>query len=170
MIGQEVVSLHIRPMNLLDAKRLNRWKYPGEYAQYNLDGIANELYKSGALVACYGPILIGYYCFNDAARVPAGTQLLAYPEPDCLDIGLGMAPWLCGRGRGLAFLQKGMAYARHSLGTRRFRLTVLANNLRAIAVYQKAGFVYTRSFSVVQHEGPLQFYVMFYEPRERTAS
>ncbi len=147
-------------MTPLDVRRLNRWRYPGAYARYDLEGIAQEIYQSGAVVACFGPILIGYFCFDEAARVPAGTHLMAYPETDCLDIGLGMAPWLCGRGRGLAFLQRGMAYARDRLHARRFRLTVIAENRRAFSVYQQAGFAIARSFSVVQPEETIQFYVM----------
>ena len=46
------------------------------------------------------------------------------------------------------------------------RLTVAADNLRALTTYQRAGFGIVRSFSLNGKDGPRQFYVMVRPPRE----
>ena len=61
-----------------------------------------------------------------------------------LDIGLGMAPELCGTGQGGAFLEEGLKFARERFGARDLRLTVASFNKRAIRVYQRAGFAAVR--------------------------
>jgi RimJ/RimL family protein N-acetyltransferase len=90
--------------------------------------------------------LAGFYCIGASARVPAGQKLHAYDDTGLMDIGLGMAPTLCGKGLGLAFLVRGLAFLREEFSASAFRLSVAAFNRRAIRVYEKAGFIKTGSF------------------------
>lgn len=158
--------MHVRPMEKADIKRLEKWKYKGDYAYYDVDGIGEELLAADAQLLCFGPFIVAYYCFGKEARIPVGEKLLAYTETDCTDIALSMRPVLCGHGWGGRVLERGMAFARETMGASRFRLTVAAANLRALTIYQRAGFAIVRSFSLNGKDGPRQFYVMVRQPRE----
>ena len=113
--------MHVRPMTKADVKRLEKWKYGGVYAYYDVDGIGEELLAADAQLLCFGPFTVAYYCFGKEARIPVGEKLLAYTETDCLDIALSMRPCLCGHGWGGKVLARGMAFARESMGAQRFR-------------------------------------------------
>ena len=57
-------------------------------------------------------------------------------------------PDLTGHGLGSSYLEGGLAFARTCYRPR-FRLSVASFNARAISVYERAGFLVTRSF---EHE------------------
>lgn len=79
--------------------------------------------------------LIGFYGFGR--------------EGEVVGVGVGLRPDLTGRGLGLAFLEQGLRVAHDRFQPLRFKLSVAEFNERAIKVYERAGFVRTRSF---QHE------------------
>lgn len=56
-------------------------------------------------------------------------------------IGLGLAPALTGRSLGAGFVRAGLAFARRQWDVVCFSLEVVAFNRRAIAVYERLGFV-----------------------------
>ena len=62
--------------------------------------------------------------------------------PGAVEIGLGLRPDLTGRGLGAAFTAAAIQLA-HDRGAERVTLAVAAFNLRAITVYERAGFVET---------------------------
>lgn len=131
----------ILPLTGQEARAIAAWRYPGEYALYNLspEEPLDELLDG----SCYGAhsaqgVLAGFYQFGRGARIPTKEQG-AYPEGP-LDIGLGLRPDLCGKGLGESFLLAGMEFARARLGAEEFRLSVAAWNLRARKVYARCGF------------------------------
>lgn len=124
-----------------EARAISAWRYPGEYALYNLspEEPLDELLDG----SCYGAhsaqgTLAGFYQFGRSARIPTKEQG-AYPEGP-LDIGLGLRPDLCGKGLGESFLLAGIDFAREQLGAEEFRLSVAAWNRRARKVYARCGF------------------------------
>ena len=61
-----------------------------------------------------------------------------------MDLGLGLAPRLCGLGLGQAFVETAMDFARKELGAASFRLTVAAWNQRAKRVFFAAALFLAR--------------------------
>lgn len=133
---------HIQPMTIEHARQISTWTYPGGYALYSFQPDRETLDElmGGEYFSCTegDGSLAGYFCYGAAARIPA-VEADAYPE-GFLDIGLGMAPQLCGKGRGVDFLTAGMDYGRAAFPPASFRLTVAAFNERAISVYRKLEF------------------------------
>lgn len=63
------------------------------------------------------------------------------------EVGLGLRPDLTGLGLGDAFLDAGLRFAADELGAEGYTLAVAAFNRRAIAVYERAGFVETERYA-----------------------
>jgi [ribosomal protein S18]-alanine N-acetyltransferase len=159
-----VCSIKIMPMDADSAGKIVGWRYPGSYSLYDLadeedirDEMLNGTYYSAADET--GEI-VGFFCFGASAQVPEGKRQGLYEDGGLLDIGLGMKPGLCGRGRGLAFLQSGMAWAGQQFQPGGFRLTVAAFNQRAIAVYARAGYQKAALFQSTADKGIIDFWVM----------
>ena len=87
------------------------------------------------------------------------------PEPRTIEVGLGLRPDLTGLGLGGAFLEAGLAFARHRFEPERFVLSVATFNQRAITVYKRVGFSATRVFIHSTNGGEWEFVEM-----ERRAS
>lgn len=144
-----------------EAKIIANWKYDEPYAIYNMDendsSLREQLDGSYYSATDEEGNLTGYFCFGQSARVPAGEMAGVYHEEGFTDIGLGMAPGLCGRGYGYDFMHAGMHFAQEQLSIKKFRLTVAAFNVRAIKVYEKLGFVKAGSFKRVSEDGRVEF-------------
>ncbi len=134
----------IRPMLQKDAWEISHWKYEGIYAFYNKsDEMAvpqtpNATVKDSFVVCWEDGQMIGHFHFGHSGQIP--TEEKNVYEPGYLDIGLGMRPDLCGKGNGTAFVEMGLAFARKTYQTNRFRLSVAAFNERAVKVYERVGF------------------------------
>jgi ribosomal-protein-alanine N-acetyltransferase len=78
-------------------------------------------------------------------------------DGDVVEVGVGLRPDLTGRGRGGAFANAALDYARAEWSPRRFRLFVAAWNERSLSVCRTLGFEEVgrerRAFEVVgEHE------------------
>jgi RimJ/RimL family protein N-acetyltransferase len=125
------VKIGVRPASKAVLRELERWRYEPPYDFYNGDE---------------DPILNPERFF--AARDESGRLLGFYyfeEKGDALEIGLGLAPELTGRGLGLEFLRRGLAFGRRRYRPKRIVLNVAAFNTRAIKVYERAGFHITGS-------------------------
>lgn len=150
----------IQPMISEFAGEISRWKYPDEYSVYSFEPsqeLTDEL-LDGSYYSCadeHGQ-LIGYFCFGLSARIPTAER---YPYAgEYLDIGLGLAPEVCGRGLGAGFLRAGLDFAVQTWHPRAFRLTVACFNLRAIRTYEKLDF---RTIAPVTHKNSgMRFQIM----------
>lgn len=138
-----IVSL----MDLESANEIMTWSYPQPYGIYSMTEDQETLLElmSGSYYVVLSddsdPRVIGYFCFGVSARIPIKEAQEAYKiEGDILDIGLGLAPDLCDKGLGKAFMKLGMSFAQQMWSNKRFRLTVADFNKRAIKTYQALGY------------------------------
>lgn len=131
----------IFPLTAEMAQEIAGWRYPEPYDIYSLnpaDSLEGLLDGSSYGLQNGKGQLVGFYQFGREARIPA-KEPGAYPQGP-MDLGLGLAPHLCGLGLGQAFVEVAMDFARKELGAASFRLTVAAWNQRAKRVYLRCGF------------------------------
>jgi ribosomal-protein-alanine N-acetyltransferase len=136
----ERVSYTFRPMRWRDLRTIADWRYPGPYAFYNMalaPLVGNMLAQT--FLRLVGQII--YHTVLDERGEIAGIFSFLPVGPETIEIGLGMRPELSGQGRGLAFVQAGLDFARERLHPKMFCLTVATFNERARKVYERAGFV-----------------------------
>ena len=127
--------MEYKVMNKEEAKEICTWKYPNEYAVYNMDNwesitkqkwaIADELKRQEQFRSVYeNNELIGYFRFRLIDNV--------------INIGLGMKPELCGHGNGNKFLK--FILSTNELKDKNIELEVREFNKRAIKSYEQVGF------------------------------
>ena len=150
MEGGQFGDYRFRPMRLRDTWTAASWRYPGEYAFYDMNW--PELLMIRLSVPLMRALNMGgCYAVDDSTGKLAGMFTYYRRNEDELEIGLAMRPNLTGHGYGLAFVRAGMAFARIRFAPRRFSLTVATFNRRAQTVYERAGFVAQRAFSRTTH-------------------
>jgi ribosomal-protein-alanine N-acetyltransferase len=154
-VTADISRLAFSPLTQEEAEAIAEWHYEPPYDFYDAREDANDLaelldplrrgdrYFSAREV---GGELIGFFQFERAG--------------DVVDVGLGLRPDLTGQGFGLRFLEHGLAFARDHLAPRRFTLSVAEFNERAITVYERAGFVQTRSYMHETNDGIFPFIEM----------
>lgn len=125
------------------------WKYEPPYDFYSNEADSESLDEllDGSYLAIkdQGDKLIGFYCTGENAQVPKGREVGVYEE-ECMDMGLGMAPELTGKGNGLLFGSFVVNEIEGKMKGLPIRLTVAAFNKRAIRLYEKLGFVVKNGF------------------------
>lgn len=142
-------------MSQSDAQAIATWRYEPPYDFYDADADHRDLTE------LLDPALRGdrYY----SARGVSG-ELVGYfgfsRDDRVVGVGLALRPDLTGCGLGLSFLEAGLEFARTRFAAQRFRLSVAAFNLRAITVYERAGFVRARSFEHETNGGLFSFVEM----------
>jgi [ribosomal protein S18]-alanine N-acetyltransferase len=132
----ELGTVTFREMTQDDAAAVAGWSYPPPYDFYDAGADADDLAELLDPDRRAGQYL---------TAVDAGDDLVGFaqlaPDGDAVDIGLGLRPDLAGHGLGQAYLEAVLAVARERHAPARFTLRVAAFNRRAIAVYERAGFV-----------------------------
>ncbi len=125
------MHITIKPASAETRAELATWRYPPPYDFYDgdVEPMLNPEQYFGAFDAADD--LIGFYYFE--------------PKPPDLDYGLGLRPDLVGRGLGLEFFVAGLEFARERFGPSRIFLHVAEFNVRAIRVYERAGFTVVSS-------------------------
>lgn len=125
------------------AHTITQWRYPGQYAIYNLPyppdpaEMTYLLDPENRYFGLFDPSdqLVAFCSFGADAQVPGGD----YRAP-ALDIGMGVRPDLTGRGRGTTFAAAVLHFAQHTWATRTHRVTIAAFNARAKRVWIRIGF------------------------------
>lgn len=138
-VSPDAPRFAFRPLNLRAALAASRWRYPDDYAMYNLD-LAPLLVATtlrGPLSALAG---VSYYAVSTQTDRLVGVFSLTRRGGD-VEIGVGIRPDLNGHGLGASYLRHGLELARARYHPRSFSLHVATFNLRAIAVYERAGFI-----------------------------
>jgi len=126
---------------------MRSWRYPPPFDFY--DGDVDEVENPERFFGVRDETgrLVGFYYFEE--------------KPPDLDYGLGLRPDLVGRGLGLEFFLRGLAYARERYRPRRVFLHVAEFNERARVVYERAGFeVVSRHVRTFDRFGAVPFLTM----------
>ena len=167
--GADTCSLSFRPMDEPAARAMMAWRYPPPYDFYDILPPPGE---EETLVAFFADPrnryyaiedaevsgeLVAFCCFGHDAQVPSGS----YGDA-ALDIGLGLRPSLCGRGRGGPLVDAVLTFAQQEFAPPALRTTVAAFNARALRVWQRAGFTPVQSFSSANDGTP--FVVLTRQP------
>lgn len=125
-------------MSIDDAAIVSQWRYPDRWSVYDLESAEAvlddlDLYRA----VCDGDgTLVGFFCVGAAARVP-GLD----PDPQMIDVGVGLDPHLVGRGRGQSF---GTAVLDHLAGRcpgQPLRAVIQAWNTRSRRLAGALGFI-----------------------------
>ena len=140
-VTSTIGQLKIAAMSQVEAETIAGLTYDGPYAFYNWSADENDLAE------LLDSELRGdrYFSAHESSGELIGFFSFRH-EGDAVVIGLGLRPDLTGRGLGLGYVEDGLAFARQRYAPLRFRLSVAKFNARAISVYERAGFVTTRSF------------------------
>jgi len=129
-------------MTQADAETISGWHYPEPYSFYDwtadptdLAELLDPARRGEAYVAVDDAegVLIGYFTFKEVAR-------------RTIAVGLGLRPDLTGKGLGGRFLAAGLDHAKVRFRPKAFVLAVAMFNLRAITVYERAGFDLVRTY------------------------
>ena len=142
-------------MSQHEAEAIAAWRYEPPYDFYDADADHRDLAE------LLDPVRRGdkYFSAHDSPGELIGFFAFTH-DGDVVGVGLGLRPDLTGRGPGLAFLEQGLAFARNRFQPRRFRPSVATFNVRLIKVYERAGFVRTRSFMHETNGGLFSFVEM----------
>ena len=143
--------------SVFQALEIIHWEYPPPYHVYNLGG--SPLAFAKIVDDCYFSVFwrdsfVGFFCYGSPAQLRVKIKPPCYQEQGYLDVGLGLHPDFCDRGLGLSFVQAGLRYAAEHFWEGGFRLTVAANNYRALKVYRRVGFLEAGRLEWKSHLAP----------------
>ena len=141
-------SLQLKLLSEADARSILEWRYNPPYDWYNPPPLSDEAvanlidpqWQFHSIKA--GDASVAYASFGNDGRVTGGD----YSDP-AIDIGLGLAPALTGRGLGAIVLQAILDFAKTTFQSPAARLTVARFNQRAIRLYDRLGFEPTQEFT-----------------------
>lgn len=151
------MKVRLRPMTRDDAAEVTAWRYPAPYDFYNADADADDLEE---LLHPESWLPHSHFAATDSTGALVGFFTFEEGRDGALSIGLGMRPDLTGRGLGLAFVRAGIEEGRTMFRGRPFQLAVAAFNVRAIRVYEKAGFERIGTFLQETNGGVHEFVAM----------
>jgi ribosomal-protein-alanine N-acetyltransferase len=143
-VSAAIPKLVFAQMSQDDAEEIADWRYEPPYDFYDARADPQDLAR------LLNPVRRENRAFSARDESGALVGFFSYArDGDAVVVGLGLRPDLTGRGLGASFLEQGLDFARERFAPKRFRLDVAEFNERAVKVYERAGFVHTRSF--VEH-------------------
>jgi len=154
-VSASLGDLRIAPMTQDEAEAIAEWRYEPPYDFYDAAADHRDLAE------LLDPALRGdrYFSARDASGELVGFFGIGC-DAAVAGIGVGLRPDLTGRGFGLSFLESGLAFVQELHAPERYRLSVAQFNRRAIKVYERAGFVRTRSYVRETNGGVFTFVEM----------
>jgi [ribosomal protein S18]-alanine N-acetyltransferase len=155
---KQAMRFVVRQLTSTDAELISQWQYDGPWSVYSSrpggaplragDGyFAVEQAETGALV--------GYGCFGAEARVPGLTE-----EPGIVDVDVGMAPAMVGRGFGRAFAGAVLSHILATTEARQLRAVVQSWNERSLRLTRGLGFAEVGVHTCVQGGRSVEYIVL----------
>jgi len=145
----------LKPLTEKTAAEISGWEYESPYDAYSFKGHTDDYLMDRSTWGTE------QFCLVDDDIV-IGQVACQYDGAD-LWVGWSMAPQLCGKGNGAAFVEKCVKELRRVKEHKgRIVLRVAAWNQRAIRAYQKAGFTYAETIQdeIAYSNHPEDFWVM----------
>ena len=154
------------PITPAEAASISQWRYPEPYHVYSMtgdDAIEEMLDPNSPYFAARDETggLAGFFAFGSTAEVQPVTYAQICSSDGSVTVGLGLHPDVMGNGRGLEYVLAGLKFGQRQFAPRAFRLYALTWNVRAITVYERAGFAATGIISRPAPEGMLEFLEMW---------
>jgi RimJ/RimL family protein N-acetyltransferase len=141
------VAIEVKPATEDDVRVFSAWRYEPPYDAYSItEGPDKAIgYFLGSDVRCHVLVedgdVVGFVTFGSDAQVPSGDY-----AGEALDIGLGIDPALTGQGNSKAYISSVLVFARKTFDPQRFRVTIAANNTRAVRAWVGVGFQERENF------------------------
>ncbi|WP_101642347.1 GNAT family N-acetyltransferase [Brevibacterium antiquum] len=132
------------------------WKYPHPYDFYDVTADPDD-YHEFVSPKLWPEVFQQIHCHGDLVGFFSAQPIA---EGTAFELSLGMHPSLTGNGRGLRFVNSGLAWLDDHEYQGRMVLSVASFNMRAIKVYQAAGFVKIRDYAQVTNGGTFDFVEM----------
>lgn len=154
-------ALVVRDWSAADSEAVSRWRYADRWSVY--DQRADDPPTSGrrAVVSAADGRLIGFYCLGDDARVPG---LVA--DESVVDLGVGMAPEIVGRGHGEEFALIVLDDVRRRFPGASVRAVIQTWNTRSLTLARRLGFTESSIHRCRQNHGEVTYAVLIH-PRDR---
>ena len=143
---EDLIRKHFkfRPINRHDVRVITGWRYEPPYDFYHMNHPPTEEDVTEFLdpkFAFYtvngeeGLTTVAFCSFGSDGQVDGGDYNLP-----CLDIGMGVRPDLTGKGLGSELVSAVCDFATKKFSPLALRVTIAEFNVRALRVWQKAGF------------------------------
>lgn len=159
--------MEVRPLTEEDQRAICEWRYPGEYAVYNLPSW-EEMQRRQMGFANPDQVQ-HYHGFREAGTLMGFVNLLE--EETEVFIGIGVEPSRCGQHYGRQILRQAVRMAGQLYPGKPLYLEVRTWNQRAVRCYEQAGFrVEGEAFQQTTPAGTGTFYRMTCDPSRETES
>ena len=151
------MALTYRTMTAEDKRAVCAWRYPGEYAVYDLPDYDEMCRMNASFVAAEREK--NFVSFLEGDELIGFVNLLE--EPEEVFVGIGVHPQKCGGGYGQQMLRMACDLSKTQYPGKPLYLEVRTWNARAVRCYEKAGFVIDgEPFTQVTGAGNGVFYRM----------
>ena len=151
------MTLYISDFTGDDAKAVCAWRYPIPYDVYDCPDWKTLSAQNWAM-ADESRRRSEFRSLKSDGYLAGFFRLVKRPE--CVMIGLGLAPETCGRGLGGQVLRMIMDVVHERYPGAAARLEVRTFNLRAVKCYEKAGFTIKKKYRRDTPTGPADFLLM----------
>ena len=155
------VTFHVVPMEITHAEDICQWNYEPPYNIYGwqpwdqMQELGIEFGDPELRSQQYVSVV------NDQNKLCGFAQL--FPMEGVVRLGIGMSPYLCGKGLGKLFVDSVVKTALTRYPDWEIDLEVLTWNQRAIRTYRKCGFTITDTYERRTPTGQKPFYCMVYD-------
>jgi [ribosomal protein S18]-alanine N-acetyltransferase len=135
-MSEPVGPVHVRALEPSDAAVIATWHYDGPWSLYDVTDVRDISHDKGyRAIAGDDGRLLGFVCIGAEARVAAVGAAVGV-----VDVGVGLAPELVGRGYGRTILQPVLAQVLEDAAGAPLRALIQSWNERSLRLCRSLGF------------------------------